>query len=146
MRYKTTGDIARDFGVSASTIRHWADQFQDYLSPNTTPAANGFRVFDPIDVAKLREIKRLRDGHMSLEEIRKDIEGHAFTVEFWTARVEDLERELIKLRRDLDRQSRFAGEITVRRPGGDASNSGRLAGQIITKRRLPTAGELAASD
>lgn len=146
MRYKTTGDIARDFGVSASTIRHWADQFQDYLSPNTTPAANGFRVFDPVDVAKLREIKRLRDSHMSLEEIRKTIDSHAFTVEFWATRVEDLERELVRLRRELERQNRFMGEITVRRPEGDASSAGKLAGQLITKRHLTTADELVASD
>lgn len=149
VRYKTTGDIARDFGVSASTIRHWADQFQHTLSPNTTPTANGFRVFDPVDVAKLRQIKRLRDDHLSLDEIRKIIDSHTFSVEFWATRVEELERELAGLRRDLERQeSHYVGEITVRRPqGGRRAPAGKLAGQIITKRHLAAdADELAASD
>ncbi|MBE3574133.1 MAG: MerR family transcriptional regulator [Firmicutes bacterium] len=128
MHYKTTGDLARDFGVSPSTIRHWTEQFKEFLSPAAGRAAeNGFRVFDPVDVAKLWEIKRQRDRRRALGEIRADFRQHAFDSEYWAARVQDLEEENRRLRSELSR--------VLRRGGLGAQDQGATAAYVSARPR-----------
>lgn len=62
------------FGVSLETIRNWADEFQDYLSPTATPGRGKHRMytFDDLKVfALVAELKQMghtyADIHSSLQ-------------------------------------------------------------------------------
>lgn len=48
-RYRTT-QVADLFGVSSTTVRNWAGEFKDYLSPTAQPSGGGRYLFTEDDV------------------------------------------------------------------------------------------------
>jgi len=60
------GELARRTGVSVRSIRHYDEQA---LLPSTR-AANGYRVFAPHAVVRVRQIQRLIAAGFNLAEIR----------------------------------------------------------------------------
>ncbi len=53
----STSQVAKRFGVADQTIKNWAAEFAQYLSPTATPEAGKRRGFTAEDVAILRAEK-----------------------------------------------------------------------------------------
>lgn len=73
MEYKSK-DLQQLFDKSTETIRTWADEFRDFLSPNANPGQGRHRLFSADDVrvfALVNEMKVLgktyEDIHMALQ-------------------------------------------------------------------------------
>lgn len=61
--------IQNIFNVSAPTVRNWATDFADYLSPSANPPANKTRYFTDDDLRVLATVARLRDEKRNTDEI-----------------------------------------------------------------------------
>ena len=73
MEYKSR-DVQRLFKISAETVRVWAEEFSEYLSPNATPGTGRHRIFNHDDlqvfalVAEYRDMGRtFSDAHVVLK-------------------------------------------------------------------------------
>jgi len=106
------GDLARDAGVPAKTIRYYEAVG---LLPAPLRAPNGYRAYGPADLTRLRLIRRLRRAGVGLPELRDIVavadNGHCVPVRerllpLLDARLAAVERqltELAALRADLRR-------------------------------------------
>ena len=66
-KFKSLNDAAVELTVSANTLKRWAKDFEQFLSPTT--ASNGARRFSTEDLALLRRAKdQLSDG-LSTDEV-----------------------------------------------------------------------------
>ena len=66
-KVKSLNDAASELTVSANTLKRWAKDFEQFLSPSAT--SNGARRFTPEDVTVLRRVKdQLSDG-LSTDEV-----------------------------------------------------------------------------
>ena len=66
-KFKSLNDAAAELTVSANTLKRWAKDFEQFLSPTT--ASNGTRRFSTDDVGILRRVKdQLSDG-LSTDEV-----------------------------------------------------------------------------
>lgn len=64
--------IGKHLGVSDATIRNWAAEFADYLSPGSQTAAPGeVRTFTPDDLTILETVAALRRQNLNYEEIQQ---------------------------------------------------------------------------
>lgn len=96
-KYLRIGDISRLLGVKPSVVRFWETQFPQ-LKPKKT--RRGQRIFNPEDVALLKEIQReLKETGMTIEGLKKKMAKGAASRE----EVEPFpEKEyLLKIRREL---------------------------------------------
>lgn len=58
------------FNISAPTVRTWADEFSEYLSPSANPPAHKTRYFTDEDVQVFATVSRMRDERASTDEIQ----------------------------------------------------------------------------
>ena len=65
----TVKQTATAAGVSPSTVRLWAREYQAYLSPGATPERGIQRQFTDDDIAVFRTIKSLRDSLATSDQI-----------------------------------------------------------------------------
>jgi DNA-binding transcriptional MerR regulator len=66
---RTPSQVAQLLGVSADTVRRYADQFSAHLSPSASPGKGNPRTFDEDDLAVLAYALELRRESLSLEEV-----------------------------------------------------------------------------
>lgn len=73
MEYKSQ-DIQRTFDVSAETVRTWANEFEQYLSPTANPGTGRHRIFTEADLTVFALISETKDrggtyedAHVSLK-------------------------------------------------------------------------------
>lgn len=66
----TTKQLYSAFSVSHQTIKNWASEFADYLSPTATPETNKRRVYTDEDVRVFDLVCRLKKEGKVYEEIR----------------------------------------------------------------------------
>lgn len=66
--YKST-DVQKLFGISHETVRRWAEEFQQYLSPDATPGTGKHRVFNDDDLEVMALIADMRRKNRSPEDI-----------------------------------------------------------------------------
>lgn len=75
------GDVARKLGISTSTLRRWAGEFDNHLSrPASKPSRTGVgaaapRRYTEADVAFLAKVKALLDQGMSLDQVVQRLKG-----------------------------------------------------------------------
>lgn len=58
----TSGELAKEFGVTANTIRNWVREFAPHLSPSANPTGKRQRRFTARDAEVLRQVAALRSG------------------------------------------------------------------------------------
>lgn len=65
------GAAAREVGVSPSALRLW--ERQELVAPARTRA--GYRVYSPGDLARLRQVRHMREQHVNASGIRRILSG-----------------------------------------------------------------------
>lgn len=66
-----TGDAARRLGIHENTLRNWADEYHDLLSPGASgKGKRGQRAFNDDDLLLLATVSDLRDKGLGFPEIR----------------------------------------------------------------------------
>ena len=102
------GDVTREFGVTADTLRYYE---KIGLFPNVSRTASGIRQYDDADLSRLRFIKRAQYMNFSLDEIKDLLEMRTspqtakdsirqLTAQKLTA-IEEQVRELTTLKNEL---------------------------------------------
>lgn len=71
----TTKQISQLSGVGYSTVRHYAIEWADFLSPSATPEPGATRYFTEEDLAVFKTIKALRDQGAETDQIREVLES-----------------------------------------------------------------------
>ena len=64
-----TRDVATYYERTEQTIRAWADEFSEYLSPMATPGKGRGRTFTPDDLTVFALITELKDQNKTYEDI-----------------------------------------------------------------------------
>ena len=96
------GELARRTGLSVRTL-HWYDEIS-LLTPSFHTEA-GHRLYTAADVARLQQIKSLRQLGLSLEEVRACLQRADFSP------LEVIERHLARLREQIELQRRLCGRL-----------------------------------
>jgi DNA-binding transcriptional MerR regulator len=65
----TTRQAAQIANIATSTVRLYAKEYSDYLSPSATPAPGEMRHFTADDIAVFRTVKAMRDMGATSEQI-----------------------------------------------------------------------------
>ena len=65
----TVTQSARAAGISASTVRLWAKEYAEYLSPGARPGKGEQRLFAPDDIAIFKTIRAIRGSGGNTEQI-----------------------------------------------------------------------------
>jgi DNA-binding transcriptional MerR regulator len=66
----TVSDFARVFATTPNTIRLWAAEFSEFLSPQANPPKGQTRVFNEDDAAVLALVGAMREANAGYEHIR----------------------------------------------------------------------------
>ncbi len=78
---RSPGEVARELGISTSTLRRWAKEFNLYLSQTAgSPSAAGagsaaHRRYTPADLDLLSRVKTLLDGGMTYLQVIRHLKG-----------------------------------------------------------------------
>ena len=125
----TTKTVAVYFNRSGPTIRNWATEFADYLSPTGTPEAGKVREFTIDDMRVFGLIAKMKDEGKTYEEIHVSLKqgdrGDApdldeSTLEVLQAtegerrvalEVQALQQVILDLRRQLNRAQETASQV-----------------------------------
>jgi DNA-binding transcriptional MerR regulator len=70
-----TSELARMFNVSQQTIRTWADEFEEFLSPTATPGHGRQRIFSRDDIEVLTLVAQQRAMGLQTEDIRAALQN-----------------------------------------------------------------------
>ncbi len=101
-RYYSIGEVAKAFGVNASLIRFWENEF-DIISPKKN--AKGNRKFTPDDVSNLRLIYHLvKERGFTLEGAKthlKDNKKETLSSFEIIEKLEHIKRQLISIKQHL---------------------------------------------
>lgn len=62
------------FNISSATVRKWADEFSDFLSPSANPPSGTTRRFTDEDMRVFATIIRLKDSSMVTDEVIAELE------------------------------------------------------------------------
>jgi len=65
----STGAVGKFFDVSRETIRQWAIEYGDYLSPGANPAKGAYRQFTEDDMTVFAYIVQAKSGGLSPDDI-----------------------------------------------------------------------------
>jgi DNA-binding transcriptional MerR regulator len=105
-------EVARHAGVSSRTLRHYDDVG---LVPPAYVGSNGYRYYEQEQLLRLQEVLVLRELGLSLEAIRRVLEGTA-------DRTAVLRAHHAAILAERDRLDRLAGTVarTIERKDGDA--------------------------
>jgi DNA-binding transcriptional MerR regulator len=105
------GEVARDSGLSPTTIRYYEDIG---LVPEPARAANGYRDYEPSAVERLRFISDAQDSGLTLSEIASILELRAqgnptclHTIELLERHLEEVERRIESLVASRDLYARL---------------------------------------
>lgn len=128
----TTSDIAALFGVSVQSVKNWAREFSDYLTPTATPAAGQKRNFKEDDLrvfALVREYtvrgNTFSDAHMALRAGQRG--------EIPTSALTTPEPQLLtKLRDQIDQLNQRL--IEEKASGDEARGQVRLLKEILAEK------------
>jgi len=76
------GDVAKELGISTSTLRRWAKEFHPYLSEmagksGADAAATAHRRYTEADVDFLAEVKHLLQQGMTYDQVIRRMKGEA---------------------------------------------------------------------
>ncbi len=71
----TSRQTATIFGVALETIRNWADEFQDYLSPTATPGRGKHRMYSHIDLTVFSLVDELKKQGMTYSDIHLSLQN-----------------------------------------------------------------------
>lgn len=63
------------FNISPASVRIWANDFADYLSPSANPPAGQTRKFTDNDIRVFATISRLKDFNNTVDEIKTELEN-----------------------------------------------------------------------
>ena len=63
------------FGVALETIRNWADEFQDYLSPTATPGRGKHRMYTLDDLSVFSLVDDLKKQGMTYIDIHVSLKN-----------------------------------------------------------------------
>ena len=73
----STGHLANLFGVSRETVRKWAIEFEQYLSPGASPPKGQYRSFTDDDVRALALVSQSKDIGLTYEDVHASLKaGH----------------------------------------------------------------------
>ena len=102
------GELAREVNVAPSTVRYYEEVG---LLPLAARAENGYRIYNQVDVERLRFIKRAKALDFSLKEVREILDLRergdapcAYVLSLINTRIDEVERKiaaLSQLRREL---------------------------------------------
>ncbi len=95
-RFYKIGEVSKIIDEPASTIRFWEKEFR-HLKPKKN--GKGQRVFSEKDIEILKFIKRERDRGLTLEGIKRKLEGERASIK----RQSELKDELRTIKRDLEK-------------------------------------------
>lgn len=70
---QTVGDLAARLDVTAQTVRTWAAEFGEWLSPTATPGAGKTRIFTAGDLEVMGYVAQRRAAHTGYEEIKDEL-------------------------------------------------------------------------
>lgn len=96
------GELARRTGLSVRTL-HWYDEI-GLLTPSYH-SATGYRLYRPADVARLQQIKALRQLGLALEEVRACLDSADFSP------LALMETHLRRLREQIEVQRRLCERL-----------------------------------
>src|SRR5689334_2659968 len=96
------GELAQRTGLSVRTL-HWYDEI-GLLTPSCH-TETGHRLYTAADVARLQQIKSLRQLGLSLEEVRDCLERGDFSP------LDLIERHLARLREQMELQRRLCERL-----------------------------------
>ena len=65
----TVTQSARAAGISASTVRLWAKEYAEYLSPGARPGKGEQRLFAPDDIAIFKTVRAIRESGGNTDQI-----------------------------------------------------------------------------
>ncbi|RAP73376.1 MerR family transcriptional regulator [Paenibacillus montanisoli] len=103
-QYWKVGDLAKSTGITVRTLRFY-DQI-GLFSPSGH-SESGHRLYNEADIGRLQQILSLKDLGLSLEDIQKVLNGHAYTpydiVAIQIKRVRQTIRTQQKLLAELER-------------------------------------------
>jgi DNA-binding transcriptional MerR regulator len=116
------GDLARRVGVSAKTIRYYEDTG---ILPPAERLPNGYRIYNPEDVDRLRFVRGARSLGLTLDDISEVLafrdRGEApcrYVVELLHAEIEEVDARIADLER-LRKSLRDLSEAAKRLPQDD---------------------------
>ena len=72
--YKS-GDVQKLFKMSSETVRQWAIEFEDYLSPTASPGSGRMRLFTVDDLQVFALIAELKENGKTFEEIHAGLKA-----------------------------------------------------------------------
>ena len=98
------GELAQHTGLSVRTL-HWYDEIGLLIPSHHT--ATGHRLYSTADVARLQQIKSLRQLGLSLDEVRDCLERADFSP------LALIERHLTRLREQMELQQRLCDRLEV---------------------------------
>lgn len=101
------GELAESAGVTVRTLHHYEETG---LLASTLRTEGGHRVYDDTGVERIYRIRALRELGLSLEEVRRTLEGGAALGDLLAAHLERIEAQLAQLTRLRDR----LGSLTSR--------------------------------
>jgi DNA-binding transcriptional MerR regulator len=72
---RTVQEVAARLDISPATLRRWADEFAEYLSPQSANGDNnGASRYSEQDIAKLSKAKQLMSEGLTYDEVRQKLE------------------------------------------------------------------------
>lgn len=125
----TTKHLATLYGKSETTIRNWAIEFADYLSPTATPQSGKNRFYTGEDITVFALVAEMKDQDQTFEQIHLSLKSgqrgdppdlsqediHTLAVSERerriTLEVEALQRTIIQLRQDMREYQEKADQV-----------------------------------
>ncbi len=138
-RYLSSGELAREAGVNAETLRYYERR---NLLPRPARTASGHRRYDPEAISLLRLIKRAQELGFTLAEIRELLRGLERpqavcddVCKVIEAKIGQVDQELARLRGQRMRLSRLRAACPRTRPLRECPVIVELKGSTPKRRR-----------
>lgn len=96
----TTADVSSIYTITEQTVRTWANEFEQYLSPSANPGHRKTRLFSPSDMQIIAVVAELKGKRKTFEEIAFSIENGergnlpAMPAELRQVKISETERRL----------------------------------------------------
>src|SRR6187551_2766103 len=91
----TIGQLADRTGLTARTLRFWSDEG---AVPPADRSAGGYRLYDAAGVARVELVRTLRELGITLDDVRRVLDGRATVAEVAEAHVAALDAQIRSLK------------------------------------------------
>lgn len=135
----TASELASLFSVSEQTIRHWSNEFKDYLSPRANPGTKRVRAYTEEDLAVLALVAEMKSRGQVYQDIHVALasgqRGQLPDLEAAQARRSKVEERFRQLQTSAEREIAVANERAQAALARAAELEHRLE-QVDEERRL----------